>query len=86
MDFGIIVLFDLYIYEYMKKNNISDIIHIENDVMIYDDLDNIKDIYLSFDNIDRVIPWIMYINNYPLVEPFPIISIDNDENYFDKKY
>ena len=56
MDFGIIVLFDLYIYEYMKKNNISDIIHIENDVMIYDDLDNIKDIYLSFDNIDRVIP------------------------------
>ena len=108
----------VYIYEYMKKNNITDVIHIENDIMIYENLDNIKDIfdkdkiYLSFDNIDRVIPSIMYINNYsnlkiildnydiksndmvnlgkyynsPLVEPFPIISIDNDENYFNKNF
>jgi hypothetical protein len=107
-----------YIYEYMKQNNTTDIIHIENDVMIYDNLDNLKDkfnkdkIYLVFDNIDRVIPSIMYINNYSnfkiildnydmnnndmvnlgkyynssFVEPFPIISIDNDENYFNKNF
>ena len=108
----------IYIYEYMKQNNTTDIIHIENDVMIYDNLDNLKDkfnkdkIYLVFDNIDRVIPSIMYINNYSnfkiildnydmnnndmvnlgkyynssFVEPFPIISIDSDENYFNKNF
>lgn len=108
----------VYIYEYMKHNNITDIIHIENDVMIYDNFDNIKDkfnkdkIYLVFDNINNVIPGIMYINNYTnlkiildnyvmndcdmvnlgkyynksFIEPFPIISIDNDENYFNKNF
>jgi hypothetical protein len=107
----------VYIYEYMKTNNITDIIHIENDVMIYDNLDNMKDkfkkdkLYLSFDNFYRVIPGIMYINNHtnlkkildnysmnkndmenlgkyfnsPLVEPFPIIYI-NEENYFNKNF
>ena len=104
----------------MKSNNYSDIIHIENDVMIYDNLDNLKDkfnkdkIYLLFDNTDRVIPGIIYINNYSnlkiildnydmkdndmvnlgkyfnssFIEPFPIISIDSDEEKFDelKKY
>lgn len=60
----------VYIYEYMKTNNINNIIHIENDIMIYDNLDNIKDkfnkdkLYLLFDNINRVIPGIMYINNH----------------------
>lgn len=107
-----------YIYEYMKQNNISNIIHIENDVMIYNNLDNLKDkfnkdkIYLVFDNIDRVIPSIMYINNHTnfkiildnydmndndmvnlgkyyntsFIESFPIISIDTDENYFNKNF
>jgi hypothetical protein len=107
-----------YIYEYMKQYNITEIIHIENDVMIYDNLDNLKDkfnknkIYLLFDNIDRVIPGIMYINNHinlknildnydmnkcdmenfgkyfntSFVEPFPIISIDNEETYFNKHF
>ena len=107
-----------YIYEYMKQNNTTDIIHIENDVMIYDNLDNLKDkfnkdkIYLVFDNINNVIPGIVYINNYTnlkiildnydmndcdmvnlgkyynksFIEPFPIISIDNDENYFNKNF
>ena len=108
----------VYIYEFMRSNNITDIIHIENDVMIYDNLDNLKDkfnkdkIYLLFDNTDRVIPGIMYINNYSnlkiildsydmkdndmvnlgkyfnsyFIEPFPIISIDSDENYFNKNF
>jgi len=108
----------VYIYEYMKNNNITDIIHIENDVMIYDNLDNMKDkfnkdkIYLYFYNNLTVIPGIMYINNYSnlkiildnydmkendmvnlgkyynvyFVEPFPIISIDNEETYFNKNF
>lgn len=108
----------VYIYEYMKQNNITDIIHIENDVMVYDNFDNLKDnfnkdkIYLVFDNINNVIPGIMYINNptnlkiildkyvmndcdmvnlgkyynKSFIEPFPIISIDNDENYFNKNF
>lgn len=108
----------IYIYEYMKQNNITDIIHIENDVMIYDNLDNLKDkfnkdkIYLLFTNTDLVVPGIMYINNYSnfkilldnydmnkndmenlgkyfnssFIEPFPIISIDSDENYFNRNF
>ena len=102
----------------MKQNNTTDIIHIENDVMIYDNLDNLKDkfnkdkIYLYFYNNETVVPGIMYINNYSnfkiildnydmnnndmvnlgkffntsFIEPFPIISIDNDENYFNKNF
>jgi len=56
-----------YLYEYMRQNNINDIIHLENDVMIYENLDTLKDkfdknkIYLTFDAHDRVIPGIMYI-------------------------
>jgi len=108
----------VYIYEYMKTNNITDIIHIENDVMIYDNLDNLKDkfnkdkIYLYFYNNETVIPGIIYINNHTnlknildnydmnkgdmenfgkyfntsFVEPFPIISIDNEETYFNKHF
>ena len=108
----------IYIYEYMKQNNITDIIHIENDVMIYDNLDNLKDkfnkdkIYLLFTNTDLVVPGIMYINNYSnfkilldnydmnkndvenlgkyfnssFIEPFPIISIDSNENYFNRNF
>lgn len=108
----------VYIYEYMKQNNITDIIHIENDVMIYDNFDNLKDkfnkdkIYLCFHNSGLVVPGIMYINNHTnfkiildnydmkendmvnlgkyyntsFIEPFPIISIDNDENYFNKNF
>jgi len=109
----------VYIYEYMKKNNITDIIHIENDIMIYDNLDNLKDkfnkdkLYFVFDTINRVVPGIMYINNHinlkkildnyymnqndminlgkyfnsSFVEPFPIISIiNNEEHYFNKNF
>ena len=108
----------VYIYEYMRINNITDIIHIENDVMIYDNLDNLKDkfnkdkIYLYFYNNESVIPGIIYINNHTnlktildnydmnkgdmenfgkyfnasFVEPFPIISINNDETYFNKNF
>lgn len=111
----------LYIYEYMKDNNITDIIHIENDVMIYENLDKLKDnfnknkIYITFDTFSpyhRAVPSIMYIPNYqilkiildnydmnqndminlgryinsPITEPFPIISIENQEHFFNKNF
>lgn len=111
----------LYIYEYMKDNNITDIIHIENDVMIYENLDKLKDnfnknkIYITFDTFfpyHRAVPSIMYIPNYQILkiildnydmkqndminlgryinssitEPFPIISIENEEHYFNKNF
>jgi hypothetical protein len=110
----------LYIYEYLKNNNISNIIHIENDNMIYENLDifskdkfNENKLYLTFDAYHRVIPGIMYIPNHnilkiildnynmyhndmdnlgkyynsSIVEPFPIISIyDNNIHYFNMNF
>jgi len=88
----------VYIYEYMKTNNITNIIHIENDIMIYDNLDNIKDkfnkdkLYLLFDNINRVIPGIMYINNHinlkKILDNYSINQNDmiNLGKYFDSSF
>ena len=108
----------IYIYEYMKNNDLKNIIYIENDNMIYENLDKFKDIfdidkvYLTFDTYHRAISGIMYIPNYEIlkiildnydmnkndmenlgsfinsaiVEPFPIISIENQENYFNKNF
>lgn len=59
-----------YIYEAMKKYNIDNVIHLENDVLIYyncDVLVNILDnkyIYIPFDTFKRNIASIMYIPNY----------------------
>ena len=61
-----------YIYEYMNQYNVNDIIHIENDIMIYENLDKIlsilnnNKIYLTFDAFNRVIPGIMYIPNHTI--------------------
>jgi len=72
-----------YIYEYMKEYNVNDIIHIENDIMIYEDLDNLQPIlnnnkiYLTFDALNRVIPGIMYIPNHSI---FKIILDNYDTN------
>ena len=63
-----------YIHAYMKKYNIKDLIHIENDVMIYEDLENIKNyfnknkIYLPYDSNNRAILSLIYISNYKLLE------------------
>ena len=37
----------------LRQNNITDIIHLENDVMIYENLDVLKDI--NFDNISDLV-------------------------------
>jgi len=64
-----------YLYSCIKKYNFSNVIHIENDVMCYENFDNIKNkftenkVYATFDCNVRVIPGIIYIPNYKAFEP-----------------
>jgi hypothetical protein len=56
------------IYEYMKQYNIKDIIHIENDILIYKNIDTIKfhnmhKLLLTMDSKNRCIPGLMFIPN-----------------------
>lgn len=58
-----------YIYEFMKKYQIEDVIHIENDVLLYYNCDKIIDkfdknyLYIPFDTFTRNIASIVYIPN-----------------------
>jgi hypothetical protein len=58
-----------YIYEFMRLYNISNVIHLENDVLIYYNCDEIigrfdkEYIYLPFDTYSRNIASIMFIPN-----------------------
>jgi hypothetical protein len=59
-----------YIYEFMKRYNVSNVIHLENDVPIYyncDELSSIVDpnfMYIPFDTYRRNIASIMYIPSH----------------------
>ena len=58
----------LALYEYMKQFNIQNIIHIENDVLIYKNIDTINfhnknKLLLTMDSMNRCIPGIMFIPN-----------------------
>lgn len=59
-----------YIYECMRKYNIRDVIHIENDVVIYYNVDVLQPlvdtsrIYMPFDSYSRNIASIVYIPNH----------------------
>ena len=53
-----------YIYEFMKKYNITDVAHLENDVLIYYNFNTLSFdnyIYIPFDSFQRNIASIMYI-------------------------
>lgn len=79
-----------YLYSYIKKNNLNDIIHIENDIMCYENFDNIKNkfienkVYATFDCESRVIPGIIYIPNYksfqPIIENYNF-NLNDMENF-----
>jgi hypothetical protein len=68
-----------YIYEYMKKYNVSNVVHIENDVLVYENLDKLqhcfKDdkVYAPFDTYTRVIPSFLFIPHHAALKPI----IDN---------
>jgi len=59
--------------KYMKKFNVTNIIHIENDVLVYHNLDEIifhekEKILLTMDSKKRCIPGLMFIPNCNLLE------------------
>ena len=54
------------IYEYMKQYNIVNIVHLENDVLIYTNIDtinfhNVNKLLLTMDSENRCIPGLMFI-------------------------
>ena len=57
------------VYEYMKKENLENVIHLENDVLLYSTMDYPFDenIYLTMDSASRCIPGIIFIPNYKLL-------------------
>jgi hypothetical protein len=58
------------LYQYLKKYNLSHVIHLENDVLFYENgkelMKKLKldKLYLTLDAPNRVIPGIIYIPNY----------------------
>jgi len=60
------------LYEYMKHTNIRNVIHIENDVLLYTNMNyNFEEkIYLTMDSNKRCIPGIIYIPKYELLTNF----------------
>ena len=88
-----------YLYSYMKNNNLSDVIHLENDVLTYVNFNdfNFKNnkVYVTFDCETRVIPGIIYIPNYeafkPIIENYNFnlndmenLAIESNENYIEQ--
>jgi len=69
-----------YLYSYIRKFNIQNIIHLENDVMAYINFDKLlphfktNKVYAAFDCETRVIPGLLYIPNYtsfcPIIENY----------------
>tara|TARA_B110001450_G_scaffold191639_1_gene179860 strand:- start:10683 stop:11516 length:834 start_codon:yes stop_codon:yes gene_type:complete len=61
------------IYNFMKQYNIKNIVHIENDVLVYENLNNIifhdkNKILITMDAKNRCIPGIMFIPNFSLLQ------------------
>lgn len=64
-----------YLFSYIKKYNITNCIHLENDVMSYINFDDLKyhfkfnKVYAAYDSYTRVIPGIIFIPDYKSFEP-----------------
>jgi hypothetical protein len=62
-----------YIYSLMKRDNLHDVIHVENDVLLYYNCNILRNrlsqnqIYLPFDSYSRTIASIVYIPNHELL-------------------
>lgn len=56
------------VYEYMRSKNIKNVIHLENDVLLYTNMNyNFEEkIYITMDSDSRCIPGIIYIPKYNL--------------------
>lgn len=75
----------IYIYSYMKKYNLQNCMHLENDVLCYENLDNLiqyfteNKLYATFDDNNRVIPGIIFIPTHEALKPI-IDSYDSTLN------
>jgi len=63
-----------YIYEFMKKYEVYDVIHLENDVLTYYNTDVLipylkKTVYMPFDSLDRNVASIVYIPSAEALKP-----------------
>ena len=88
-----------YLYSYMKNNTLSDVIHLENDVLTYVNFNDFNfrnnKVYVTFDCETRVIPGIIYIPNYeafkPIIENYNFnlndmenLALESNENYIEQ--
>jgi hypothetical protein len=66
-----------YLYSYMNKFDKKNIIHLENDVMVYENLNSLKfpinNMYVTYDAPNRVIPGFIFVPNKEIFQPI----IDN---------
>jgi hypothetical protein len=72
------------ILAYMKKYNITQIVHVENDVMIFENIANMTfhrpdKILLTMDNQHRCVPGFMYIPNAHILEQC-LFQFDHKQN------
>ena len=63
----------LALYEYMKQYNVQSVLHLENDVLIYKNIDTInfhnrQKLLLTMDSENRCIPGIMYIPTHEVLK------------------
>ena len=62
-----------YLYSYMNKFNKTNIIHLENDVMVYENLDLLNfiknNVYVTYDAPNRVIPGFIFVPNKEIFKP-----------------
>ncbi len=73
-----------YLYAYIQKYKIEHSVHLENDTLLYENLDNLKPffkskVYAPFDHHYRVIPSFIYIPNAEAFKPI-IDAYDNNVN------
>lgn len=77
-----------YVYALIKKFDLIDCVHIENDVLLYYNIDILRDkindnfIYVPFDTFNRNIASIMYIPNSHLFKKI-LDNYDNTKNDMD---
>lgn len=76
----------IYLCEYMKEGGETDILHFENDIMVYRNTDDWKQLLFQsnlaivMDSVNRCIPSVMYFKDHVLLEECLSRHIDPHEN------
>jgi len=65
-----------YLAEYMRRRNVENVLHLENDVMLYTKIDTLKkyfqiyEMFVTMDSKTRCIPGIVYIKNHDVIDRY----------------